>query len=89
MASLMMYSRRTGPSAARPSPLPGERVGPEPLSWMSRRTPSEADDLAKKKGAAVTQLGHEVAKLVPGIGHGQRFAELWQRVAGKDRDAHR
>ena len=40
MASLTMYSRSTGPSAARPSPPREKGVGPEPLSWMSRRTPS-------------------------------------------------
>ena len=40
MASLTTYSRSTGPSAARPSPRREKGVGPEPLSWMSRRTPS-------------------------------------------------
>ena len=89
MASLMMYSRRTGPSAARPSPLRENGVGPEPLSWMSRRTPSTIDDLAKQKGAAVTQLRDEGAELVAGIGHGQRFAELGHGVAGKDGDTLR
>ena len=47
----------------------------------------EIDDLAKKKGAAVTQLGDEVAKLVTGVSHGQRFAELGHNVAGKHGDA--
>ena len=40
IASLTMYSRSTGPSAARPSPRRENGVGPEPLSWMSRRMPS-------------------------------------------------
>ena len=40
IASLTMYSRSTGPSAARPSPRRENGVGPDPLSWMSRRTPS-------------------------------------------------
>ena len=40
IASLMMYSRSTGPSAARPSPRRENGVGPEPFSWMSRRMPS-------------------------------------------------
>jgi hypothetical protein len=35
MASLTMYSRKTGPSAALPSPPRENGVGPEPLSWMS------------------------------------------------------
>ena len=35
MASLTMYSRKTGPSAALPSPRREKGVGPEPLSWMS------------------------------------------------------
>src|SRR5438270_3495122 len=42
IASLTMYSRRTGPSAARPSPSRENGVGPDPLSWMSRRTPSRS-----------------------------------------------
>ena len=32
IASLTMYSRSTGPSAARPSPRRENGVGPEPLS---------------------------------------------------------
>ena len=40
MASLTMYSRSTGPSAARPSPPREKGVRPEPLSWRSRRWPS-------------------------------------------------
>ena len=34
-----MYSRNMGPSAARPSPRRENGVGPEPLSWMSKRSP--------------------------------------------------
>ena len=42
IASLTRYSRSTGPSAARPSPRRENGVGPEPFSWMSRRTPSRS-----------------------------------------------
>jgi len=40
--SLTMYSRRTGPSAARPSPRREYGVGPASLIWMSRRTPARS-----------------------------------------------
>ena len=84
IASLTMYSRRTGPSAARPSPRRENGVGPEPFSWMSRRTPSAVDDLAEQDGAAVAELGHEMAELVPGIGHRDRVGAIRQALSGKD-----
>ena len=62
-----------GPAIA----VAGERGGAGALELDVPAHAIQTDDFAKKKGAAVTQLGHEVAKLVPGIGHGQRFAELW------------
>ncbi len=43
MASPMMHSRSTGPSAARPSPRRENGVAPLPLSWMSRRRPSRSN----------------------------------------------
>jgi hypothetical protein len=39
IASLTRYSRSTGPSAARPSPLRENGVLPEPFNCSSRRTP--------------------------------------------------
>ena len=47
MAALTMYSRSTGPSAARPSPS-RILVRPEPLSWMSRPRPAGPTDVAKQ-----------------------------------------
>jgi len=40
IASLTMYSRSIGPTAARPSPPRANGVAPEPLRWMSRMCPS-------------------------------------------------
>ena len=89
IASLMMYSRSTGPRAARPSPRRENGVGPEPLSWMSRRTPSRAHDLAQQDGAAVAELRHEVAELVAGIGKRNRLGAERDAVARQDRHALR
>ena len=40
IASLIMYSLIAGPIAHFPSPRLENRVGPEPLSWISCRIPS-------------------------------------------------
>ena len=45
------------------------------------------DDLAQKNGAPVAELRHEMAELVAGIGHGERFARLGHAVAREDRHA--
>ena len=84
IASLTMYSRSTGPSAARPSPRRENGVGPEPLSWMSRRTPSAVDDFAEQDGAAIAELGHEMAELMPGIGHGDRIGAVGEALSGEN-----
>src|SRR6056297_2171701 len=42
IASETMYSRITGPSQARPSPIRENGVLPAPFSWMSRRRPSRS-----------------------------------------------
>ena len=84
IASLTMYSRSTGPSAARPSPRRENGVGPDPLSWMSRRTPFGVDHLAEQDGAAVAELRHEMAELVAGIGHGDRIGAIGHSLAGED-----
>ena len=89
IASLTMYSRSTGPSAARPSPRRENGVGPEPLSWMSRRTPSRVDDLAEQDGPAVAELRHEMAELVAGIGHRDRLGAIGDALAGEDFGAFR
>jgi hypothetical protein len=73
MASLMTYSRRTGPSAARPSP-PREYGRAARALQLDVATHAVAvDDLAEQNSAAVTQLGDEVPELVPGIGGGDRL----------------
>ena len=48
IASLTMYSRSTGPTAARPSPRRENGVGPEPLSWISRRRPCRSETSPNK-----------------------------------------
>src|SRR5580692_11503141 len=75
MASLTMYSRKTGPSAALPSPRRENGVGPH--------------HLPQQVGAAVAELRHEVPELVPGIGDCQRLGPLGHAVAGQDLHAFR
>ena len=89
IASLTMYSRRTGPSAARPSPLPGERSRARALELDVTAHTIAIDNLAQKNGASVTELRHEVPKLVAGISHGERLASLGHAVAGEDCHAFR
>ncbi len=72
MASLTRYSRSTGPSAARPSPLREKGVRPEPLSWISRRSPKRSIHLAQQDRAPVAELRNELAELMPCVGHGDR-----------------
>ena len=47
------------------------------------------DHLAEQDRAAVTQLRHEMAKLVTGIGHGDRVGAVGQALAGEDFRAFR
>ena len=47
------------------------------------------DHLAQKDGAAVAELGHEVAELVAGIGERDRLRAHRQAVAGQDLDGLR
>ena len=84
IASLITYSRSTGPNAARPSPPRENGVRPEPLSCMSRRRPSARDEFADQHRAPVAQLRREMAELMPGIGERQRFGALGHQVAGED-----
>ena len=43
-----------------------------------------AHHFTEKKRASVTQLRHEIAELVPGIGKRDGFSVGWWRVSGKD-----
>ena len=65
IASLMMYSRSMGPSAARPSPRRENRVGPS-LSTDVEAIARRRDLLAEENRAAVAE-GGEVAELVTGV----------------------
>ena len=55
IASLMMYSRSIGPSAARPSPRRENRVSPAPFSCTSTRSPEGAILLTEKDRPAVAE----------------------------------
>ena len=71
IASLMMYSRSIGPSAARPSPRRENGVGPAPLSWMSNAIAAGRDLLAEQNRAAIAERG-EVPELMARVGLRQR-----------------
>jgi len=47
------------------------------------------DDLAKQDGATVAELRHELAELVPGVSHRDRFRGLRHTLAGKDLEPFR
>ena len=47
------------------------------------------DDFAEQVGAAVAELGDEVAELVAGVGLGERLGACGDAVAGEDFDAFR
>jgi hypothetical protein len=42
------------------------------------------DDFAEEEGAAVTELGHEVAELVAGVGLGEGLGAVGKGVAGEE-----
>ena len=67
-----------------PVPAPRERRWPGALELDVAADAVLVDDLAEQDGAAVTELGHEMAELVPGIGHGDRLGALGQAFAGED-----
>ena len=84
IASLTMYSRSTGPSAARPSPRRENGVGPGALELDVAAHAVAVDDLAEQDGAAVAELRHEVAELVAGIGKRDRLDAMGDAVARED-----
>ena len=86
IASLMMYSRSIGPSAARPSPRRENRVCPAPFNWMSTPIARRRALLAQQDRAAVAEHG-EVAELVPGVRLRDRPRPFRQDIAGEDRRA--
>ena len=89
IASLTMYSRSTGPSAARPSPRRENGVGTRALELDVAAHAVGVDHLAEQDGAAVAELRHEMPELMPGIGHGERLGALRHPVARQCRHAVR
>jgi hypothetical protein len=81
IASLTAYSRRTGPSAARPSPRLENGGWARPLELDVAAQAVAIDHLAKKNGTSVTELRYEGPELVAGISHGERLASLGHPVA--------
>ena len=79
-----MYSRRTGPSAARPSPRLENGVGPDPLELDVAAHAVAIDHLAKKNGTSVTELRDESPELMAGISHGERLASRGHPVTRED-----
>ena len=84
IASLTMYSRSTGPSAARPSPRRENGVGPRALELDVAADAVGVDHFAEQDGAAVAELRHEMTELVAGIGHRDRVGAVGQPLAGED-----
>src|ERR1019366_149236 len=64
IASLTMYSRSTGPSAARPKWRRARSLELDVTADTIR-----VDHLSEKDGAAVTELRNKMTELVAGIGH--------------------
>ncbi len=81
IASLTMYSRSIGPTAARPSPPRANGVAPEPLRWRSRRPPPVVDEFAEQQRPAVAQAGNVAAELVSGVCLRHRRRPIGDQVA--------
>ena len=73
IASLTRYSRSTGPKAARPSPRRENGVGPAPFNWTSRQSPLRSTTSPSRIAPTVAELWNEIAELMRGIGHRDRF----------------
>ena len=82
-----MYSRSTGPIAARPSPPRENGVRPVALQLNVVPNTIAADNLAQQIGPPIPKLRHKVAKLVPGVRHRQRLRTLRHTVPGEHLNA--
>ena len=79
-----MYSRSTGPSAARPSPRRENGVGPRSLELDVAANAVLVDDFAEQDRPAVAKLGHEITELMARIGHRDRVGAVWDALSGED-----
>ena len=84
IASLTMYSRRTGPERGAAVAAARERRRARSLELDVAADAVPVDDLAEQDGAAVAELGHEMAELVAGIGHRDRVGAVGQALSGED-----
>ena len=84
IASLTMYSRkhRAERGAAVAPARKRRRAGPLELDVAADAV--LVDDFAEQDGAAVAELGHEMAELVAGIGHRDRVGPIREALSGED-----
>ena len=83
-----MYSRMTGPTAARPSPW--RESGP-PGALELKVVPLSVDiyDFTEQNRTTVAELRHEMPELMPRIGKGDGLRAGCDRVSGKNGETRR
>ena len=84
IASLTMYSRRTGPERGAAVAPARERRRARSLELDVAADAVPVDDFAEQDGPAVAELGHEMAELVAGIGHRDRVGAIGEALSGED-----
>ena len=80
IASLTMYSRKHRTQRCASIAAAGKRRRSRALELDVAADAVDIDDFAEQDGAAVAELRHEIAELVAGIGHGDRFGAVGQRA---------
>ena len=75
------------PERGAPIPTAREGGGPRALELDVPPRPVPPDHLAQQDGAAIAELGDEIAELVAGIGLGEGLRALGHRIAREHRDA--
>jgi len=81
IASLTMYSRSIGPTAARPSPPRANGVRPDPLRWRVPERDRRRRRAREQQRPSVAQPRDEATELVPGVGLGDRGRTAGHQVA--------
>ena len=76
IASLTIYSRKTGPNAARPSPRRENGVGSRTLELDITPDALSIDNLAEQNCTPIAQLRDKMAELVTGVRHGDRLSGI-------------
>ena len=73
------------PQRRAPVAAPRERRSARALQLDVAPLAVAVQDLAEQDGAAVAELGNEIAELMPGVGHRDRLGARRDEVAGKHR----